>query len=105
MPNDRLSILLPVETFLIADEDKTIVTHMQIKKNDTTKRYELRFFATEQFIKKKQYHNMTINVISSEKDNLSIHMSENGKANPLELVFKREKDVLRIKKYVDTLLI
>ncbi len=105
MPNDRLSILLPVNTLISVDGDKTPISHMQIKKNDNTKRYELRFFNETKLVLTKQYHNMTINVISSDQDQLSIHISENGKANSLELVFETEKDVLRIKKYVDTLLI
>lgn len=105
MHNDRLSILLPANTNLLADGSKEAVSHMQIKKNDETKRYELRFFLEAKQVLKKQYHNMTINVISSDDDKLSIHISENGKVNPLELIFETEKDVLRIKKYVDTLLI
>lgn len=105
MNNDRLSILLPVDTFLSIDGEMGAVTHLQIKKNDETKRYELRFFDEAKLVIKKQYHNMTLNVISSDNNKLSIHISESGKGNQLELVFETEKDVLRIKKYVDTLLI
>ncbi len=105
MHNDRLSILLPVNTNVSVDGNKHPVSHMQIKKNDETKRYELRFFNHAKQELKKQYHNMTINVISSDSNKLSIQISENGKLNPLELIFETEKDVLRIKKYVDTLLI
>lgn len=105
MHNDRLSILLPVNSYLSVDGDRYAISHMQIKKNDETKRYELRFFNQSKQELKKQYHNMTINVISSDSNKLSINISENGKINPLELIFETEKDVLRIKKYVDTLLI
>ncbi|WOO89146.1 hypothetical protein R2F61_00160 [Mollicutes bacterium LVI A0078] len=105
MHNDRLSILLPANTILAVDNTKINISHMQIKKNDKTKRYELRFFEEAKQVAKKQYHNMTINVISSDEDNLSMHIMENGKSNALELLFETEKDVLRIKKYVDTLLI
>lgn len=105
MHKDRLSIILPAQTEIVSDELKQTVSHLQIKKNDDTKRYELRFFDASNLVLKKQYHNMTINVISSNKDNLSITISENAKQNQIELLFKTEKDVLRIKKYVDTLLI
>ncbi len=105
MPSDRLSILLPVNTNLITDDESNPISHMQIKKNDTTRRYELRFFKEDKQVVKKQYHNMTINVVSGDQESLSIHISENGKANKLELAFETEKDVLRIKRYVDTLLI
>lgn len=105
MYNDRLSILLPVNTILSVDGNNQAVTHMQIKKNDKTKRYELRFFNEVKLEYKTDYHNMTLNVISGDKNQLSIHISENGKENQLELLFETEKDVVRIKKYVDTLLI
>lgn len=105
MHNDRLSILLPVDTFLSIDDNKDAVSHMQIKKNDETKRYELRFFNEAKLVSKKDYHNMTLNVISGDDERLSIQISENGKSNSLELIFETEKDVVRIKKYVDTLLI
>ncbi len=105
MHNDRLSIIVPANTVLVCDESKHEISHLQIKKNDQTKRYELRFFLGATQVAKKMYHNMTINVISGDHDQLSMQMSESGKSNSIELIFKSEKDVLRIKKYVDTLLI
>lgn len=105
MRNDRLSILLPVDTYLLTGDKRVGLSHMQIKKNDVSKRYELRFFNQAQLEAMKQYHNMTINVINGDSGQLSIHISESSKANTIELVFAQEKDVLRIKKYVDTLLI
>lgn len=105
MLKDRLSILLSASTKLVANEAIQDVTHMQIKKNDITKRYELRFYNKSKLIVLKQYHNMTINVISNESNRFTIHITEGGKANSLELIFENEENVLRIKKYVDTLLI
>lgn len=105
MLKDRLSILLSASTKLVANDEVYDVTHMQIKKNDITKRYELRFYNKSKLIVLKQYHNMTINVISNENNRFTIHITEGGKANSLELIFENEENVLRIKKYVDTLLI
>lgn len=105
MPRDRLSILLPIDSLIEVDGNSQVVSHMQIKKNDETQRYELRFFDKEKLILKKEYHNMTLNVISGNQKRLSLHISENGKINSIKIIFVTVKDVLRIKKYVDTLLI
>lgn len=105
MNKDRLLILLPVGTKLLEETEGLEVTHMQIKRNDQTKRYELRFFMEHKLLGKDSFHNMTINVMTDDEDCLSMHFSEGTKKSHLGLSFEKKHDVLRIKKYVDTLLI
>ncbi len=106
MAKDRLSIILPVATAAEFDNVKGESTHMQILRNDKTKHYELRFWDNEgKLLGKKRYHNMTINVMSDNDNNLSMHFAEAEQKSDLSLLFEKRHDVVSIKKYVDTLLI
>ncbi len=105
MSNIRRSILLPVNTVFISEEKEMLLTHLQILKNDRIKSYEIRLFNAELQISKSVFQNMTINVMSEDDNTLSLIIAEQGNSNKLEIQFKSVKDVLRVKKYVDTLLV
>lgn len=104
MLNDRLSVLLPANTIVLMGKETVDVTHIQIKKNDKLKRYEIRLFEHENLIVKKEYHNMTINVLSNNANAISLEVSENNKQK-LEIKFEESIDIVKVKRYVDTLLI
>ncbi len=104
MNSNRMSLLLPYDTYLVSSKPK-YVTHMQIKNNDIKKCYELRFFNRDKVIAKSDYKNMTINVISSNDDKFSLLINEDKDKNQMELIIDSKIDVSTIKKYVDTLLI
>lgn len=104
MLNDRLSVLLPVKTTVVKGKETADVTHIQIKKNDKVKKYELRLFEYDNLVVKKEYHNMTINVLSNNANAISLEVSEDNKQK-LEIKFEESIDIVQVKKYVDTLLI
>ncbi len=96
---------MPVNTVLISEEKEMLLTHLQILKNDRIKSYEIRLFNAELQISKSVFQNMTINVMSEDDNTLSLVIADQGNSNKLEIQFKSVKDVLRVKKYVDTLLV
>ncbi len=105
MNNDRLAILLPFNTQLSVNGTFENITHMQIKKNDNLKCYELRYFNKEKFVYKNEYKNLILNVVTDIENKISIYIGEKKKTDQCQLLFEQESDILQIKKYVDTLLI
>ncbi len=99
---NKVSMILPVESFLILKDEKISVDMFRMKKNHLKKNFKIQLFNTGKVVKEYEFYKMTIKI--KDSNSIVIFDITDGKDNII-VESRKFLESKELKKYIRTMII